>query len=218
VQPLLAITEFNASASVFDRFWQEASGLFLSGGWLMIPLAGIAILIYWTAFETYYYFNLHKFYRTPKEKVAKCVLNPILADGELRMILDYSQNGAQTTDDVRNRFAEMRSAYLAKIDRHRRYLYILISIAPLMGLLGTVTGMLETFRGLSSGGGDTVDMIAGGISEALITTQTGLMIAIPAYVIAYLILKRRNEMDACLQSMETLTVQIFEKNALQHTS
>jgi len=209
----IAVSDFSASAGLMERFWQETSGILMSGGWLMIPLVLIALLIYWTAFQTYFYFSLHKFYKIPKEKIARSVLNPVLAEGELREIIEYSQEKTDNSKEVRDRFAEIRNAYLAKVDRHRRYLYILIGTAPLMGLLGTVTGMLETFQGLSAGSGDTVDMIAGGISEALITTQTGLIIAIPAYIVAYLILKRRNELDACLTSMETLTVQLFEKNA-----
>ena len=115
---------------------------------------------------------------------------------------------------VQSRFAEVLNAYLAEVDSKRTYLLILITTAPLMGLLGTVMGMLTTFSGLAiSTGGSTVDQIADGISEALITTQTGLIIAIPAYVLATLVQKRRNEMEACLSTMEALTIQLYEKNS-----
>jgi biopolymer transport protein ExbB len=128
-------------------------------------------------------------------------------------VLDYTQNeNVGTVDEVKARFAEIYSSYLAEIDSKRAFLLILITTAPLMGLLGTVMGMLTTFSGLAiSTGGSTVDQIAAGISEALITTQTGLIIAIPAYVMATLIQKRRNEMEACLTTMEALTVQLYEK-------
>lgn len=182
----------------------------------MIPLAVIACSIYWTAFSAYFYFTGHKFYRVPKEHLVKWVLNPILASGEIRDIIDYTQSDVRTPDEVRSRFGEILNAYLARLDRQRAYLYVLIGTAPLMGLLGTVTGMLSTFQSMSAGGRtDTIDLIAGGISEALITTQTGLVIAIPAYIIAYLVLKRRNEMEACLISMETMTVQLVEKRQKQ---
>jgi len=113
---------------------------------------------------------------------------------------------------VKSRFSEVNSTYLSSIDSRRTYLLILITTAPLMGLLGTVMGMLTTFSGLAvSTAGSTVDQIAAGISEALITTQTGLIIAIPAYVMATLIQKRRNELEACLTTMEALTIQLYKK-------
>ena len=64
---------------------------------------------------------------------------------------------------------------------------ICVSAAPLMGLLGTVTGMLATFAALASGsGGDkTMSLVAEGISEALITTETGLVIALPGLFLQY---------------------------------
>lgn len=195
----------------------ETIGLWMSGGWLMIPLVLISLFIYWTAFDAYFYFSAHKFYKISKDKLADLVNNPLRADGELKNIIEYSQDPAvKTTSDVRARFEEIHNNYLSRIDRQRKFLFILIGVAPLMGLLGTVTGMLSTFRGLSSGNGtETVDLIAGGISEALITTQTGLIIAIPAYIIAFLVMKRRNEMESCLTAVETLTVQIFEKQSKQ---
>lgn len=56
---------------------------------------------------------------------------------------------------------------------------VLAAIAPLLGLLGTVTGMMATFDALAVFGTGNAKAMAGGISEALITTQTGLLVAIP---------------------------------------
>lgn len=56
---------------------------------------------------------------------------------------------------------------------------VLAAVAPLMGLLGTVTGMIATFDVLAVFGTGNAKAMAGGISEALITTQTGLLVAIP---------------------------------------
>jgi len=198
-------------------FVDETISLWMSGGWLMIPLVLISLFIYWTAFDAFFYFSAHKFYKISKDKLADFVSNPLRADGELKHIIEYSQDPAvKTVSDVRARFEEIHNNYLSRVDRQRKFLFILIGVAPLMGLLGTVTGMLSTFQGLSSGNGtETVDLIAGGISEALITTQTGLIIAIPAYIIAFLVMKRRNEMESCLTAVETLTVQMFEKQSKQ---
>lgn len=67
---------------------------------------------------------------------------------------------------------------------------VLAAIAPLLGLLGTVTGMIGTFDVLSIFGTGNAKAMAGGISEALITTQTGLLIAIPG-IYMYNFLSRR---------------------------
>lgn len=67
----------------------------------------------------------------------------------------------------------------AAFERRLRYLKVLTSIAPLLGLLGTVAGMLKTFRGLASKGiSYTENLVAVGISEALVTTQMGLSIGV----------------------------------------
>ncbi len=67
----------------------------------------------------------------------------------------------------------------AAFTRRLRYLKVLTSVAPLMGLLGTVAGMLKTFRGLASKGiSYTENLVAVGISEALVTTQMGLSIGV----------------------------------------
>ncbi len=58
--------------------------------------------------------------------------------------------------------------------------------APLLGLLGTVIGMVSTFESMSSSGGKSIEGLAGGISMALVTTETGLAIAIPSTILIYL--------------------------------
>jgi biopolymer transport protein ExbB len=73
---------------------------------------------------------------------------------------------------------------LPQLESHLTVLSVGAMIAPLMGLLGTVTGMIRSFTVMASAaGGAKPDELAGGISEALITTATGLIVAIPILVI-----------------------------------
>jgi len=65
------------------------------------------------------------------------------------------------------------------LNDHLAVIGVLAAVAPLLGLLGTVTGMIGTFDVLSVFGTGNAKGMAGGISEALITTQTGLLVAIP---------------------------------------
>lgn len=71
-------------------------------------------------------------------------------------------------------------------------LEVIAAIAPLLGLLGTVTGMYDVFGKISEVGAQEVHKLSGGIAEALVTTIAGLIVAIPAYV-AYSYFSRRVE-------------------------
>lgn len=71
-----------------------------------------------------------------------------------------------------------------------QYLNVIAATAPMVGLLGTVSGMISAFQTIATGGMGKPELLAGDIGEALITTATGLVIGIPA-MIAYFILKNR---------------------------
>ena len=79
----------------------------------------------------------------------------------------------------------------------------------LFGLLGTVLGMLLTFKAIGVGGSSTSEVIAKGISEALIATQTGMMVAIPGLVMATIAKRRRHEYVALLARLESITLRHF---------
>ena len=80
----------------------------------------------------------------------------------------------------------------------------MVAAAPLLGLLGTVIGMIETFESLSERGAEnTVQGLSEGISKALITTETGLAIAIPAAIILYFAQRQLNATIRILVAWES---------------
>lgn len=83
-------------------------------------------------------------------------------------------------------------ALVTSLEKYLAVIGILAAAAPLLGLLGTVTGMIATFDIIAVFGTGNAKAMAGGISEALITTQTGLLIAIPGLYMSNF-LKRRAE-------------------------
>ncbi len=190
--------------------FNEAWTLWRAGGSLMIPLVFLAAFIYFTAFELYFHFNRGNYIKVPVDKLDDWVKEPEKAEGELAHIIHYTQDRVENMADLRTRFAEVRAAHIPQVDRRVTFLSVLVGVAPLMGLLGTVTGMLLTFDGLTKNVGRTIDLIAGGISEALITTQTGLVIAIPGYVMIYMILRKRNILETVFQRLESKSMQKFE--------
>ncbi|MGE9267729.1 MAG: MotA/TolQ/ExbB proton channel family protein [Verrucomicrobiales bacterium] len=89
---------------------------------------------------------------------------------------------------------------LAWVERRLPFLAVLIGAAPLLGLLGTVGGMLVTFSGVAARqGSEPIDMISSGISRALITTQAGLVIAIPAAFLLALLKSQMSDMQRTLE-------------------
>ena len=80
-----------------------------------------------------------------------------------------------------------------------QYLNVIATIAPMVGLLGTVSGMIGAFQTIATGGMGKPELLAGDIGEALITTATGLTIGIPAMVFYFIL---RNRLDARLEELE----------------
>ena len=71
--------------------------------------------------------------------------------------------------------------------RHLDTILVLAAVAPLLGLLGTVSGMIETFKVIGEYGTGNAQAMAGGIRQALITTETGLLVAIPGLFAGYML-------------------------------
>jgi biopolymer transport protein ExbB len=86
--------------------------------------------------------------------------------------------------------------------RHVDTVVVLAAAAPLLGLLGTVTGMISTFQVIWLFGTGNAEALAGGIREALITTQTGLMIAIPGLFAGYILRRQVQKIQHRLFSFQ----------------
>ena len=80
--------------------------------------------------------------------------------------------------------------------RHLAVITVLAAVAPLLGLLGTVTGMIETFNVIQLYGTGNAQGLASGISEALITTQTGLLVAIPGLFAAHVLRRQAGKVQS----------------------
>ena len=93
------------------------------------------------------------------------------------------------------------------------FVNIMIGVVPLLGLLGTVVGMIQTFNALQNTGTD-VQSLAGGISKAMITTSSGLCVAIFGTI--FLPLKKPEKLDD-YESLDDLTVEQLEEIVSQQT-
>lgn len=110
-----------------------------------------------------------------KEIKANSPLGQVLASG-----LSNSHHGRETMKESMEAAA---SQVLHELERYLGVLGTIAAVAPLMGLLGTVFGMIKVFTAIMLEGTGNASVLAGGISEALITTATGLCVAIPAMIL-----------------------------------
>ena len=184
-----------------NGLYQEAMNIWISGGWLMVPLLALTVFIYFTALDLWLRLESHFLIRSGVNRMTDSEI-ATRSRSDRPLLRKLLTENAGSAAQVKRHFVEVNNEYLPGVNRRIRFLGIIITIGPLMGLLGTVTGMLSTFEGLVKGQGDKFQNVAHGISEALITTQTGLVISIPAMVILSLIVQRRNRLRSCIARLE----------------
>lgn len=108
---------------------------------------------------------------------------------------------------IKERVEEIGRREAAELESYLPVLGTIGSLGPLLGLLGTVSGMILTFEAIKTGGMGDMRLVAGGIGQALITTFGGLVVAIPA-VVAHRYLTAR--VDALIVDLEEVTFGIVD--------
>lgn len=152
--------------------------LLRQGGWAMFPLGTLSFVMCSLA--------LHAFHLTrPKVWGAPDALQ---AD---------SHAAALAALPLSARLTELE-AIESRTNQWIQYLNVVATIAPMVGLLGTVSGMIGAFQTIASGGMGKPEKLAGDIGEALITTATGLTIGIPAMILFFVLRNRLDNRSQCL--------------------
>ena len=106
-------------------------------------------------------------------------------------------------EDAMENYSQVASSALNK---RLSVLSFVAGSAPLLGMLGTVTGMISAFAGMAVGGVSN-ETVSAGISEALITTETGLVVALPGMFVHYQLSRKRDRYEAFLAHLETVCTQ-----------
>jgi biopolymer transport protein ExbB len=196
----------------------------VAGGIVMVPIILCSILAVAITLERLWTLREQRVVPTElTDKVWQWVENRALSDKQIMALQQHSPLGSVLAAGLASRHRE-RSVMIQAIEdagRHvahdlERFLNTLGSVAavsPLLGLLGTVTGMIRTFKAITVAGVGNPAAMAGGIAEALITTAAGLLVAIPALV-AYRYLRGR--VDALVIQMEKESIKLVQ--AIDRTS
>lgn len=192
----------------FDTLWREAVTIWRDGGWAMIGIAAIAMVMFGVGMNLWLRLGEKGFESVAEEAWRGWIAHPAERRGRIGRMMD-AVTGAGGVHGTAERFAQLRASELAPLARDLKVMKVCVGAAPLVGLLGTVTGMLTTFDALSSGsGGDkTMGMVADGISEALITTETGLVIALPGLFFQYQLAQKLERYKAFLAHLESVFAQ-----------
>lgn len=109
--------------------------------------------------------------------------NPSAGNPLGRMLKIYEDNKDMDTETLEMRLGEAILEERPKIDRYVGLIKVISVVAPLMGLMGTVIGMIATFQAITLFGAGDPKTMAGGISQALVTTVEGLTVAIPTVLL-----------------------------------
>ncbi len=132
-----------------------------------------------------------------------------------RILSVYSETGLQDVETLSLKLDEAILREIPKIERGIMTLAIIAAIAPMLGLLGTVSGMIETFQSITLFGTGDPKLMSGGISQALVTTQLGLAVAIPIMLIHSAISSKSNRL---VQILDEESSALVAQNAESHGS
>jgi biopolymer transport protein ExbB len=192
--------------------------LIKAGGWLMVPILLCSVIAMAIVAERFW--TLQRRRITPGDLVVQVwqwAKSGNLNDDRIRALRKSSPLGRILAAGLVNRdtsrammkegFEEVGRHVVHDLDRYLNTLGTIASITPLLGLLGTVIGMIKVFAVITTQGVGNPGVLAGGISEALITTAAGLTVAIPALMFHRYF---RGHVDELVVTMEQEALKMVE--------
>lgn len=170
---------------------------FEKGGIIMWPILGVSLVAWMIGIDKIFYLN--KFRRARKRFVAVIKKGKLESTGSMSFgssIYDSLLNNLRKVERGECAFSFIFREFLIfsvnDLDKNFSTMNGWISTAPLLGLLGTVVGMIHTFNVITDFGIDNPHLMAEGISIALLTTQAGLTVAFPAMLFHNHLLSKKN--------------------------
>jgi len=202
-----------SGGAVFLQMTQSKSfGEWLeSGGFLVWPILAIgAIALLLAAERLAFFLRIRANSDTILHQVTRYVELDQIKEGEMfcrekknaptcQILASCLKQIGQTQEVLDNALEEALMKQMPRFEKFLPTMAMFAAIAPLLGLLGTVTGMISTFQVITVFGTGDPKMMSGGISEALITTQVGLAVAIPIMLLHHLFERR---VDVLIGDME----------------
>jgi len=210
---MMMMLQIVSTASTPEAAQVSILDLLLKGGYVMLPILALSLISVYVFIERFFYIkNAATIDRVYLDRVKQKVL-----EGNIKGALDYCSDHkypiatvlsrgiarlGTPVRDIESSLAQSAGIEIAKMEERLTYLSAIATIAPMFGFLGTVIGMIKAFYNISIADNISIGIIAGGIYEKMVTSASGLIVGIIAYIF-YTILS--NKIDKAVTGMETAT-------------
>ncbi len=211
-------------------FFQSTFQLLSKGGIVMIPLLLFSLLALAFTIERFFYLRRS---RVLSEELRR-MLHEMLAENRIsdaitlcrvnrsnlsRIFFAGLAKAEQGQEEVQKAMEAAGRSENTSLSKHIHIISTVAAVSPLLGLLGTVIGMIKTFSVIQMQGLSNTENLAGGISEALISTAAGLSIAIPYFIaaryytakVASLMTQMEEEAERVIEQLDTIRNQPQKK-------
>ena len=199
-----------------------------AGGWLMVPIilcsivsAAICIERFWTLrpgeiAPPNLLSQVWTWIRTNQMDAER--LRELRAGSPLGQILAVGiSNARRGRAPMKEAIEEVAGQVIHEMERYLNTLGTVAAVSPLLGLLGTVTGMIDVFTTIAVNGTDNAALLAGGISAALITTAAGLTVAIPSLFFHRFFIRRIDELVVGMEQEAIKLVEVLNNDRMDRT-
>jgi len=191
-----------------------------AGGWLMVPILLCSVIAAAICVERIWTLQITRvaprnllaqvWAQVKKSEIDPQKLRDIRSASPLGQIFAAGIGNARHGREImKESMEEAADAVMHELERYLTPLGTIASISPLLGLLGTVVGMIKVFTVLMLEGAGNANVLAGGISQALITTAAGLGIAIPALMFHRYFVRRVDDLVVTMEQESSKFVEIM---------
>jgi biopolymer transport protein ExbB len=214
----LSISECGTVFAVLGNLGIVVYELVVAGGWLMLPIILSSIVMIAIAIERYWSLRPSKvvpptllgqvWHWLKHNQLTKENIHQLRGSSALGSILAAGiSNSGHGREVMKDSIEEAAAQVIHGLEKHLAPLGTIAAVTPLLGLLGTVIGMIKVFTAIMIEGTGNAAVLAGGISEALITTAAGLTVAIPALIFLRYFERR---VDTLVVDMEDKAIKLID--------
>lgn len=203
--------------------------IFQDGGLMMYPIALCSFVLTVFAFERFIHLRTGRVIPRPfvkrlieqlqqqqidrEEALELCERNP---SPMVSILVAAIKRYGKSAVEIEQAVLDAGERESNKLRRHMRLLSAISNVAPLLGMLGTVMGMIQSFNDISGAQAmGRPEQLAGGIGEALLTTAAGLLVAIPAYLLYMYFLGRTDQLTMEMDRFAQQLVEVISAEGLQ---
>jgi biopolymer transport protein ExbB len=192
--------------------------LLMKGGWLMVPLLLFSLITVYIFFDRYFFIRKQQriddnfferftgLVKTEKIESATALCESVNCS-ESRILMKGLQSLGQPVAEIRNQMESEGKLEVYKYEENLYFLGVIAGVAPMMGFIGTIVGVIKIFYNISLADDISISLISGGLYQKLITSGVGLSIGIVAFIAYHFLDHRVNKL---VQKWEYYSVRFID--------